>query len=240
MREYNAGREKHKVYDDLFEVPSSITFLPNWKDGQIGEWVLSDDKCVVQILRKGTMLNKGKYKITYVGTCTGTYICSEKSTMDTERRKNIYSIGGNKNQYESVKERKNITGQETIFAKYVAIGVDPAEAYIKAFGTNNRRYAKTRAGILMSTERIVNKIDEELDDVFEELGVDLRYLIKSAKDTVDDEEIRTSDKLTALKMLWEAKGVIKKEKHTQITGAVFQGFGNKELEILEKPKELKE
>ena len=92
----------------------------------------------------------------------------------------------------------------------------------------------------MKTERIVKKIDEELDDVFEELGVDLRYLIKSAKDTVDDEENRASDKLTALKMLWDAKGVVKKEKQTQVTGAVFQGFDDKQLDIVNKPKELKE
>ena len=240
MRKYNAGREEHKVYDDVSEVPFSIKFLPNWKDGKIGEWVIADDRCVIQILRRGTMLNKGKYKVTYVGTCTGTYICSEKSTMDTERRKNIYSIGGSKTQYESVKERKNITGQESMFAKFVAFGMDPTEAYIKSFGTDNRRYAKVRAGILMSTERVVNKIDEELDDVFDKLGVSLEYLIGAAKEAVDDEENRTSDKLTALKMLWEAKGVVKKEKQTQVTGAVFQGFDNKQLEILEKPKELKE
>ena len=57
---------------------------------------------------------------------------------------------------------------------------------------------------------------------------------------VDDEEIRASDKLTALKMLWEAKGVVKKEKQTQITGAVFQGFDDKQLDVIEKPKKLKE
>ena len=240
MREYNASREKHKVYDSIYEVPSSIKFLPDWKNGEIGEWVLADDKCVIQVLRKGSMLNKGKYRIYYLGTCTGTYICSKESTMDTQRRKNIYSIGGNKTQYDSITERKNLTGQETMFAKYVAIGIDPAEAYLKSFGTDNRGYARVRAGILMKTERVVKKIDEELDDVFEELGVDLRYLIKSAKETVDDEEIRASDKLTALKMLWEAKGVVKKEKQTQITGAVFQGFDDKQLDVIEKPKKLKE
>ena len=39
-------------------------------------------------------------------------------------------------------------------------------------------------------------------------------------------------------MLWEAKGVTQKEKNTQITGAVFQGFGTNELKPIEEIKKL--
>ena len=155
MREYSVAGQIHRVYDDPFEVPTSIKFSSTWKKSEIGDWVTADDGCIIQILRKGQMLNKGKYPQVYVGTCTGTYTCTEKSTMDTKRRKNIYSFGGGKTQYESVKERKNITGQETIFAKYIARGYTPKEAYKKAFCTGNDNYAKIRAGVLLKTERVV-------------------------------------------------------------------------------------
>ena len=221
------------MYEDDSELPKTIQPAQNWREAKVGDWVKADDGMVIQVLRAGSMLSQGRYSTSYVGTCTGTFICSPKIKMDTNKRKNIYSFGGDKTQYESVRDRKNLTAQEAIFAKYIARQVKPEEAYQKAFGTNEKKYAKIRAGVLMKTERVVKAVSEELDDVFEELGVDLRYLIGSAKSTVDDEEVRASDKLTALKMLWDAKGVVKKEKQTQITGAVFQGFKDKELETVQ-------
>ena len=230
MREYTIKGIKHLVFEDDSEVPQTIQLAQDWRKAQVGEWVRADDGHIIQILRAGSMLSQGRYSTSYVGTCTGTFICSDKSKMDTNKRKNIYSFGGDKTQYESVRDRENLTAQEAIFAKYIARQIPPEEAYQKAFGTKEKKYAKIRAGVLMKTERVVKAVSEELDDVFEELGVDLRYLVGSAKNVVDDEENRTSDKLSALKMLWDAKGVVKKEKQTQITGAVFQGFKDKELQ----------
>ena len=76
-----------------------------------------------------------------------------------------------------IKERKNITGQEMAFAKYISVGISPEDAYKKAFGASNKRYSKIRSGILLKTERIVAAIDKQLDDVFEDLCIDLKYLI---------------------------------------------------------------
>ena len=59
------------------EVPNEITFKDDWRKSKIGDWVKTDDDHVVQILRKGTMLNQGRYPLQYVGTCLGTYICMD-------------------------------------------------------------------------------------------------------------------------------------------------------------------
>ena len=231
MKEYVVKKEKHIVYETSEETPKSLNVNNNWRNAKIGEWVKADDGNVVQILRAGEMLNKGRYLQKYVGTCTGTYLCSKKSKMDTKRRKNIYSFGGDKTHYDSVKGRKDITQQETIFAKFISLGVPPIEAYKRAFNTDKEQYAKVRSGVLLKTERVRRAVSEELDKVFDELSISLRYLIKKAKDEVDDDESRASDRLTALKMLWEAKGVVKKETTTQVTGAVFKGFDNKQIEV---------
>ena len=227
MKEYVIKKEKHIVYETSEETPKNLNINNDWRKAKLGDWVKADDGNVVQILRAGEMLNKGRYLQKYVGTCTGTYLCSKKSKMDTKRRKNIYSFGGDKTHYDSIKGRKDITQQEAIFAKLIALGVPPIDAYKRAFNTDKQQYAKVRSGVLLKTERVRRAVSEELD----KLSISLRYLIKKAKDEVDDDESRASDRLTALKMLWEAKGVVKKEKTTQVTGAVFQGFDNKQIEV---------
>ena len=63
MRSYAIKGIDHIVYDDLTEVPSSIYFLDNWRDADLGDWVFTDDNCVIQILRRGKMLNQGRYKM---------------------------------------------------------------------------------------------------------------------------------------------------------------------------------
>lgn len=238
MRSYIIRKIEHLVYEDVTEIPETIQFTQDWRKAKVGEWVMADDGCAIQILRRGKMLNQGRYPLDYIGTCTGTFICRKNSSMDTNKRKNIYSFSGKKGSLDAVKERKNITGQEMAFAKYISVGISPEDAYKKAFGASNKRYSKIRSGILLKTERIVAAIDKQLDDVFEDLCIDLKYLIGRAKDFADNDDIRASDSIAALKMLWEAKGVTQKEKNTQITGAVFQGFGTNELKPIEEIKKL--
>ena len=90
MRVYKVNKIEHTVFD-IDDVPEDLEFLKNWRKGSIGDWVLSDDECIIQILIKGTMLKpKGKVReVSYIGTCTGTFLISKKTKMDTSRRINI-------------------------------------------------------------------------------------------------------------------------------------------------------
>jgi len=237
MREYEVKKQKNYVYDYIDEIPVGLPISINWRDANVGDWVTADDKSVIQILRAGEMLHRKK-KVRYVGTCTGTFICSLTILMDTDKRKNIYSFGGNRNHLDSVKERKNITAQEAMFVKYMARGIPPDEAYLKSFSSSNRKYAKVKSGILIKQERIVSAVKEELDKELGDLGINLNYLLKCVKNEADNAD-RTVDRLKALAMLWDAAEVIPKNKVTQLTGAVFQGFEDKHLESAKRP-ELKE
>ena len=46
MRSYAIKGVDHIVYDDLTEVPSDIYFLDDWRNAELGDWVLTDDDCV--------------------------------------------------------------------------------------------------------------------------------------------------------------------------------------------------
>ena len=202
---------------------------------------MADDDCVIQILRRGRMhRTKGKKKIReYVGTCTGTYIVSAKSKMDTSRRENIYSFGGTRHSDDILLDRTNLSSCEHAFVLYMSQGVPMDEAYLKAFPTDNRRYAFSRAKKLVKTERVTTAMKEELKPVLEELGINESYVlekIKATAETADKEDVR----LRALFKLSDIMDLENKNETTvtQVTGALFQGFSPDELEKVERPKEV--
>ena len=77
-------------------------------------------------------------------------------------------------------------------------------------------------------------MNQDLKDTFAKKGVDLDYLIQQVKDECDNGK-NGSDRLNALKMLWEAFGVVEKRKVTEITG-IFQGFDQKHLKEAKRPE----
>jgi len=81
----------------------------------------------------------------------------------------------------------------------------------------------------------VSAVKEELDQVLKEAGIDLKYLIEGVKAEADGAD-RTVDRLKAFNMLWDAAEVVPKNKVTQLTGAVFQGFDTEQLESAKRPE----
>ena len=241
MRHYRVNNIQHTVFDSVEEVPPEVAYLEDWRDGHITDWVKTDDGCVIQILRKGQMLKpKGKVRtVYYIGTCTGTFVVSSKNNMDASKRINIYSLGGNIGRNERVEERRNLSNREELFVQYLASGMEARTAYLRAFPTNDPHYANVRAGQLVKTTRVRTYMKEELKPVMEELGVDETYIISGIKSEAETAE--KSD--TRLKALFKLSDIMDLEaksqtKVTQLTGALFQGFEQKDLKEAERPKEI--
>ena len=104
MRYYKVKGIKHTVYETKIEVPPHIKIISDWRKGNIGDWVLADDESVIQILRKGSMLRHNGERA-YIGTCTGTFLVLKDTYMDTDKRINIYSFGGDSRSEERRRER---------------------------------------------------------------------------------------------------------------------------------------
>ena len=241
MRQYLIKKISHRVYEPNDPLPRNLKVLEDWRDGHRGDWVLADDECVIQILRRGQMLrNKGKNRVReYIGTCTGTFVIGPSTRMDTSRRTNIYSFGGEKSPDNILTERKDLTKTESIFVLYLAQGLKPQEAYLKAFPTNNVGYAKEKSADLIRTKRIITAMKEELKPVLEDLGVNEEYILKGIKN-----EAETAEKAdTRLKALFKLSDIMDLEDKnqttvTQISGAVFKGFGDNVIEEVKRPKEI--
>ena len=241
MRYYKVNGINHTVFDSVEEVPVDITYLEDWRDGHISDWVKTDDSCVIQILRKGSMMKpKGKVrKVEYVGTCTGTFVVSDKNKMDASKRVNIYSIGGNIDRDDRVDSRENLSSREELFVQYLASGIEARTAYLKAFPTNDPHYANVRAGQLIKTTRIKTAMKEELKPVLEALGIDETSILRNIHQIAETGQ-KEDTRLKALFKLSDIMDLEDKNKTqvTQVTGAMFQGFSDKKLKEAERPEEI--
>ena len=241
MRHYKVNKVIHTVFDSEDEVPSDIHYLRNWREASLSDWVLADDQSVIQVLRIGNMIKpKGKVrKVTYIGTCTGTFVVSNNNKMDTSRRINIYSIGGGIERNERVDTRESLSTREELFVQYLAGGMDPRKAYLKAFPTNNPGYAAMRAGQLVKTKRVRSRMKEDLKPFLEKLDLDENYVLSNIKEVIDSTD-KDDTKLKALFKLADIMDMEDKNKTqvTSVTGALFQGFTPEALEEAERPKEI--
>jgi len=242
MRHYTVNNVQYVVYESEDELPPDVYPIKDWRNGGLFDWVLADDGCFIQILRKGTMTKpKGKVRqVAYIGTCTGTFIVSPKTKMDTSRRVNIYSLGGDVERNQRLDDRENLSTREELFVTYLAKGVDPRKAYLDAFPTNNPHYAGIRAGQLIKTARIRSAMKEELKPYMEQLGLDENYVLSNIKEVIDSSDGKVADKLKALFKLADIMDMEDKNttQVTTMTGAVFQGFTPEKLEEVERPKEI--
>ena len=240
MRSYTISKVDHVVYDDVTELPDGFNYSSNWREADIGDWVQADDGSIVQILRSGIMRKRrGKVReVKYLGTCTGTFSTAKSTKFHTDPFDNIYSFSGKKYQQGSLKDRKDPTTNEVLFAQYVSKGVSPEEAYLKVYKTKNRKHAYISAGILVKTERIKKLMREDLKPVLKELGIDMELVLAGIRDIATTAE-KDSDRLKALIELETYLEIKETTKVQEVTGALFQGFQPAQLEAAH-PKELKE
>ena len=238
MREYIVKSMKHIVYDSIDEFPSNLNYTDNWKHADIGDWVLSDDGCIIQILRSGFLKRPYRKKnVKYVGTCTGTFVCADAYKMDTDRRDNIYNLSG-KSPQDSVKDRLILTQKEELFSQFMAQGMHDTDAYLNAFETNNKNYAKVSAGLLLKQERIKSAMKESLKPVLKQLGIDDTMVLAGIKDVAVNGE-KDSDKLKALFELADILEIKETKKEiTAIGGAVFKGFLPEDTQVVEERHDL--
>jgi len=241
MRHYKVNKIQHTIFDSTDEIPSNIEYLEDWRDGHISDWVLADDGCIIQILREGKMMkSKGKVRsVRYIGTCTGTFIVSKGTKLDTSKRVNIYSLGGHIDRDQRIEDRENLSSREELFVQYLASGMDARMAYLKAFPTNDPHYAGLRAGQLIKTTRIKTAMKEELKPILEEIGIDEKSILSSIN-TIALSSAKDETKLKALFKLADIMDLEDKSRTqvTQLTGAVFKGLSDEKLEEVKRSVEI--
>ena len=229
---------EHRVYDDKKEFRQYCPddkLTRNWRDGTEGSWVTTDDGKVCQVLKRGELRNSQSTGVCnyYIRTAIGSFVCRDGMKMEGELRKNMYSFGSDETSlYQQKIHRKKPTRREFLFAKYVAQGDGISEAFIKAYPTNNEKYADYQGKILLSTERVKNLIREEVDKVLHEAEITPLYLLEKMKSVIDNRSAQDKDKIQAIKTLMQISGMMETDKRTESV-TLFQGFTKEQLDAIQ-------
>ena len=235
----------HYLYDNIEEYKALGCGKPivgNWRHGDEGDWVETDDGHICQILKK-SMISHPNYKQlrTMIRTVCGSFIVEQKThRMNGEGGvvENIYTFSGNyKAIYSRSKDRK-LTNREFLFARYVASGDDAISAYKKAYPkAEDKRYIQKKSNILLQKEEIRTMVKEEIKKILEDEGVSPEWIIGQYK-MIAEVSDRDANRLRSLESLAKIAGLFDTDqKQEQLT--VFQGFTPQQLEALQGGKETK-
>lgn len=189
-----------------------------------GDWILTDDGYVVQVVRLGAGRNGQRW----LRTCTGTFPLDErKAKIDTEPRESRYSFSGKIRK----QSHQRFNDQMLHFAKLVARGMDIATAYKTVYpDTNSDRYAKEKGIQLLGKQEVQKALDKELGDILKALGIDREYVLSGYKELAEDAD-NDSVRLSSLNSLAKIIGLID-QKRSENNVNVFQGFDRAQLESI--------
>ena len=230
---------KHYLYDNLEEFtisnPEGVV-RHNWRHGDEGEWVFTDDGFVCQILRKTNVGKKIKKNAICIRTVCGTFMAKDMNKEmlgENGIADNIYTFSGNNISQEEFNKRGR-TSKELMFAKYAATGMSIIEAYKLAYpDAKSDVYIRDRCEKLLKTERIDKMIDKEIRRKLEEEGVTDNWLIERYKTIADMAESDTA-KLRSLDSLSKISGLFEINQSKSEKLEIWAGFTPKQL------KEVKE
>ena len=237
----------HYAYESELEFRTAHPtekLIKNWKEAKEGQWCIADDGKIVQILKKDTMKGN-KINESYVRTVIGMAIVRGSGTLKGEITDNIYRFV-KRHGYDS-RLHGGMTKQKKIFSKYIAMGLDPESAYIKAYPkTSNSDDARRKSKLLLKSKTVREQVDKEIEELMSEVGITKRYLLESTKDVVDKVDAKDNDKLRALETLMKISGMLNTEKKSESIALIqeFTGFSKEKLKafeqgmLSEKKKEL--
>ena len=201
----NGTMAAHCIYTLAEAERLGMDYIDDWREGEIGDWVRTDDNHVVQVLR----LSYDKADRKMIGTATMTTNAgSSKCKLDVEHRESRYSINGKVRNHIP----KHMTADLSQFCVFVTLGISAEEAYIRAFYEKNtgkttvNKYVKRKARELMSSEIVQKRIKEGLGNQMDKLGLTREWILRNYKSLVMEGE-NESAKVTALNKLSQFQGM---------------------------------
>ncbi len=239
--------KKHYAYESKEEFRRAHPDTPlitDWKKAEEGDWCLADDGKVVQILKKGCFVDKRKRDNNYIRTVIGMFNHRGGSPFVGTVKDEMYRF--TKRSGYAVMTEGFLTLPKKHFAKYIAHGMDPVEAYQKAFPTTKSLdYAEKKSTLLLKNKTVRQAVDKEIENLMSEVGITKRYLLETTKDVIDKTEVKDNDKLRAIETLMKISGLLSTEKKVDSVALIqeFSGFSREKLKAFEQgilPEKQKE
>jgi len=224
------------------------TIQSDWRGANTGDWIKTDDGQVTVVIKRGkikTRDRKKDRKDEYIRTLLGMANIKRTIHIEGEPVHDIWRFG-KKNWYAKIKDG-NLSISKRIFAKYIASGMRPIDAFMKAHeNTKSLDYAKQKTKVLLKSKKVRQLIDKEIELLLNETGITKSYLLEKTKDIVEASGSRDSDKMRAIETLMKISGMLNSEKKVDSVSLIqeFTGFSQEKLEafkagVLAEPKPMK-
>ena len=177
----------------------------DWREGELGDWVLTDEGYVCEILYKKATI-RSKVLQTFVTTVTGTYIVEGKVPMNNEIKGNISLVvpksGRSKSRsgHNSRFMRKSMSRGDKLFTQslMVKLGQTPVvtgteeqrikeEAYRIAFPkARSSKYITQMSNELYETTRIQSVLNEQIQKTLDDKKVTFGRVVDWMTDLIED------------------------------------------------------
>ena len=229
--------KKHYLYDSIqeFRIHHPDERLnENWRKAKEGEWVVTDDQGVCQILKCYDLKINMSKKVTRCSrTVLGTFRVDNyniKLLSEDGIAENIYTFSRTYKAYKEY-QKDGLKPKEFVFARYVAEGMEITKAYKKVFKkSKSSEYIASSAKQLMKKDEVKTMVKEEIKKVLQEEGITADWILSRYKDLAELAE-KDSDKLRSLESLSKISGLFDTEtKQEQLT--VWSGFTDEQMEAL--------
>tara|TARA_R100000005_G_C4957603_1_gene175588 strand:- start:341 stop:1105 length:765 start_codon:yes stop_codon:yes gene_type:complete len=234
------GKE-HRLYNNMAEFMAfneKLAVSGDWRRGNEGDWVYTDDLYVCQILRVFyvTVPSSGKRQ-KCIRTVCGSFVVGQKNVKmlgEYGVADNIYTFSGNYDSINKIRDTK-VSSKKLLFAQYVAAGMDLSQAYSIVYPkAKDKQYIKTAANKLLQQKKVQKMVKEEIKEILNSEGVTPEYIIQKYKDIADISD-RDTDRLRSLDALAKMSGLFDTEKkQEQLT--VWAGFTPEQLEAIKNEK----
>tara|TARA_Y100001951_G_C11249193_1_gene245297 strand:+ start:141 stop:899 length:759 start_codon:yes stop_codon:yes gene_type:complete len=223
---------KYTLYKDKKEFRRyhpKQTIKSDWRGANTGDWVKTDDGQVTIVIKRGVLKTKTT-KDEFIRTLLGMANCARTKELSGDPITDIWRFG-KKNWYEKIKNG-NLSISKRIFAKYIASGMNPIDAFMKAHEkTTSLDYAKRKTRLLLKSKKVRQLIDKEIELLLNETGITKSYLLEKTKNIVEASGSRDSDKMRAIETLMKISGMLNSEKKVDSISLIqeFTGFSQEKL-----------
>jgi hypothetical protein len=229
--------KKHYLYDTIQEFRIHHPKEPlneNWRKAKEGDWVVTDDSNVCQILKCYDLkINMSKKVTRCVRTVLGTFRVDNMNAKllgEDGIAENIYTFSRTYKAYKEY-QKDGLKPKEFVFARYVAEGMEITQAYKKVFKkSKSSEYIANSAKQLMKKDEVKTMVKEEIKKTLQEEGITPDWILSRYKDIAELAE-KDSDKLRSLESLSKISGLFDTDtKQEQLT--VWAGFSDEQMEAL--------
>lgn len=177
--------EEMEAHFDMYNVDFPEIKL-NWREASKGDWVLSDDGRIVQILRVGHARARPykNWSTKYVGTVVGTFFCDDHVEMDTDfsKHNSRYALFGTNHSASKGISKANARKFYTVYKACC----DPVRAYKSIFPkSDDILYVKRRAMATLLSDEVLSMIKDETKTAADRLKIDAYFVLKSLKSLIE-------------------------------------------------------